>query len=154
MPGRYARSATAIRVSEFLGTRSGRRFLKEEAREEGMPIIISQPQELLTDAMGLAATHNDTALIAFLDPDSYELLFIYVSLPNKDLEAVTPEPPNRTVLDFYTSASKTFARTFRIRSWKYSAIAHVISTCDMRTEAHDILRGLKHSEALPRESAL
>lgn len=153
MPGRYARSATATRVSEFLGTRSGRRFLREDAWEKGMPIVISQPHELLTDAMSLAATHNATSLVAFLDPGSNELLFLYISLPNKDLETVTPEPCNRTVLDFYGSASKTFARTFRVRGWKYSAIAHAISTCDMRTEVHDVLRGLKHSEALPRESA-
>jgi len=57
-----------------------------------MPIVISQLQELLTEVMGLVVTQNDTALVAFLESTTNELLFINVSLPNKNLEFVQVEP--------------------------------------------------------------
>jgi len=154
MPGRYARSTTATRVSEFIGTRSGRRFLREHSWEEGMPIVVSQPHELLTEAMGLVATQNDTALVALVEPTNDELLFIYISLPNKNLEVVPTEPPRQTILDFYRTVNGTFARTFRVRGWKYSAIAHAINTCDRLLDPHDILHGSNRGEVVPTESTV
>jgi len=96
----------------------------------------------------------DTALVAFLEPTTNELLFIYVSLPNKDLEVVPTEAPQQTVLNFYSTVNRTFARTFRIKGWRYSAVAHAISTCNMRTEPYDVLRGFERSEPVPRKSVL
>lgn len=148
MPGRYVRSATAIRVSEFLGSRAGRRYLETHAWTEGMPIIISQSHESLTDAMSLVATQGNVALVAFLDPATAELRFIYVSLPNRALGIVPPEPPQRTVADLYQAAAQSFAYTFRIASWKFSAIAHAISTRAVRFESTELRLGF----ALPEPS--
>ncbi|MBF6671613.1 hypothetical protein [Glutamicibacter sp. FBE19] len=119
-----------------------------------MPIVVSQPQELLTEAMGLVATQNDTALVALVDPTNDELLFIYISLPNKNLEVVPTEPPRQTILDFYRTVNGTFARTFRVRGWKYSAIAHAINTCDRLLDPHDILHGSNRGEVVPIESTI
>jgi len=115
-----------------------------------MPIVIAQSHELLIDVMGLVATQNDTALVALLEPATDELLFLYISLPNKNLEIVQTEQPRQTVMDFYRTVNETFARTFRVRPWKYSAIAHAINTCDRQTDTHEVLRGLRHHHARSR----
>ncbi|MGQ3384551.1 hypothetical protein [Glutamicibacter sp. TV12E] len=119
-----------------------------------MPIVISQPQEFLTHVMGLVATQNDTALVAFIEPTTDELLFIYVSLPNKNLAVVQTESPRQTILDFYRTVNSTFARTFRVKGWKHSAIAHAISTCDRHPDPHDVLRGFQRSQPMPQETAI
>ena len=102
--------------------------------------------------MGLVATQNDTALVTFLEPTTDELLFIYISLPNKNLAVVQTEPPRQTVLDFYRTVNRTFARTFRVEGWKYSAIAHAINTCDRSTEPHETLREFSRNDAARRET--
>ena len=58
MPGRIARTQTAVRVADFLATREGKAHLSELWMEPGMPIVMTQPNESLTDAMGMVSIHG------------------------------------------------------------------------------------------------
>lgn len=146
MPGRYLRSETATRVAEFIGTRSGRAHLKKHSWKQGMPIVISQPNELLTDAMSLVATHPEPVLVAFLDSRTKSLCFMHVSLPSEDLVVVPCEARDRTTGDFYETAKATFALTFRIHTRQYSAVAHAFNTGDLETMEYDSLQWRKVEE--------
>ena len=49
MPGRLVRSQTAVRVAELLGSREGRRHLGNYGWTQGMPVVMTQPEESLDE---------------------------------------------------------------------------------------------------------
>ncbi len=88
MPGRIARTKTAERVSEILGSREGRRHLADHGWVQGMPIVMAVPTEPINDVMGLVSMHGRPALVAMLDNQLDVLKFLYISTPNSALRAV------------------------------------------------------------------
>ena len=126
MTGRIVRSKIAELAAETIGSRHGRVVLKEHGWSEGMPIVIAQHDEKLTDVMALAVVHQPPVLIATLDPQSNDLCFTYVVVGCTDLEVVAPRDAKDSILDLYREAQSTPCLTFRVAPLTHSAIAHAI----------------------------
>lgn len=126
MTGRIVRSKIAELAAETIGSRHGREVLKEHGWSEGMPIVIAQHDEKLSDVMALAVVHQPPVLIATLDPQSSDLCFTYVVIGCTDLEVVAPRDAKDSILDLYREAQSSACLTFRVEPLTHSAIAHAI----------------------------
>lgn len=126
MPGRIVRSKTAERVAELLGSREGRKHLSQFGWVEGMPVVMSESHEALDDVMGLVSVHGRAVLIAMIDPRSEQLLFLHISAPNPALSIVNSVAEGTNISSLFEAAEHEGMMTFRVKYWKYSAVAHLI----------------------------
>ncbi|WPR65733.1 hypothetical protein SLW73_05260 [Glutamicibacter protophormiae] len=126
MAGRIVRSKIAELAAETIGSRHGREVLREHGWTEGMPVVIAQHDEKLSDVIALAVMHRPPVLIATLSPQSNDLCFTYVVIGCTDLEVVSSRNANDSILDLYRDAQSTPCLTFRVEPLTHSAIAHAI----------------------------
>lgn len=124
--GRIVRSKTAERVTELLGSREGRKHLSQYGWVEGMPVVMSESQEALEDVMALLSVHGRAVLVAMLDPRSADPLFLHVSAPNPALSIVNSVAQGTSIGALFEAAEHEGMMTFRVKYWKYSAVAHLI----------------------------
>lgn len=124
MPGRIARTTTAERVSELLGSREGRRHLAAHGWVQGMPVVMAAPAETLNDVMGLVSLHGCSVLIAMIDGQSDELKFVHVSTPNPALRVVSLEQDRTRAQELFTRTENEGLVTFRVKYWESSAVAY------------------------------
>ncbi|WP_334122138.1 hypothetical protein [Glutamicibacter sp.] len=129
MPGRIARTRTAVRVADFLATREGKAHLSNYGWAPGMPIVMTQPSEPLNDAMGMVSIHGRAALIAMLDPQTEELLMLHITAPQAALKVAKVCADRMTMGEFFQRLALETIAEFRVKFWKYTAIAHKIPTC-------------------------
>ncbi|WP_334122027.1 hypothetical protein [Glutamicibacter sp.] len=134
MPGRIARTKTAERVSELLGSREGRKHLRAHGWEEGMPVIMALPSEPLNDVMGLVSMHNRSVLVALLDAHIDTVKFLYLSAPNQALHCVEAEKDATQISDLFSRAESEGLVTFRSKYWDASSVAHPIPVFDPSPE--------------------
>lgn len=134
MPGRLIRSKIAEQVSEIIGSRQGRSQLSAHGWVQGMPVVIAQPEEKLSDVMSLVAAHQPPALIATLNPQNSDLWFMYVSIGCTSLQIVEPLSSTTTLEQFYHAASAVGVLTFRIAQMPASSVVHAIEP--QRTNLH------------------
>lgn len=126
MPGRIARTKTAERVGEILGSREGRRHLADHGWVQGMPIVMAVPTEPINDVMGLVSMHGRPALVAMLDNQLDLLKFLYISTPNSALRAVEVERDSTQIQDLFDRAEKNGLVTFRAKYWDASSVTHPV----------------------------
>lgn len=126
MPGRIARTETAERVSELLGSREGRAHLTAHGWEQGMPVVMAVPHESLNDVMGLVSMHNRSVLVAMLDAYSDTLKFLHLCVPNPALRCVAAEKDATQISDLFARAEREGLVTFRSKYWDASSVAHPI----------------------------
>lgn len=126
MPGRIARTKTAERVSELLGSREGRAHLKNHGWEQGMPVVMAVPSESLNDVMGLVSMHNRPVLIAMLDTRTDTLKFLHLCVPNPALRCVDAEDNAAQISDLFNRCEREGLVTFRSKYWEASSVAHPI----------------------------
>ena len=127
MPGRFVRSEIAEQVAEVIGSRQGRQVLQDHGWRQGMPIVMAQPTEPLSDAMALVCVHEPPVLLATLDPKSERLCFTYIAAGCGALEVVESRDPDSTVLDLYTDAlQRVTFMTFRMVGHAHSSLAHAL----------------------------
>ena len=126
MPGRIVRTKTAERVSELLGSREGRKHLSEYGWAQGMPIVMTVSTESVNDVMGLVSMHGRSVLVAMLDPQSDELKFLYVAMPNPALETVGCEKDSTPISDLFERAELQGLVTFRSKYWESSTVTHPV----------------------------
>lgn len=126
MPGRFVRSKITEFVAQTVGSRQGRESLKAHGWVEGMPIVIGQHNEKLSDIMALVVVHKPPVMLATLDPSSGNLCFTYVVIGCSDLIAVKPYTESTTILDLYKFASNASTITFRSAPLVHSALAHAV----------------------------
>lgn len=146
MPGRYARSTTAQRVAQLLGTREGRQHLTEFHWQQGMPVVMAAEHELLDDVMGLVSLHGQPVLVAMLQQSTDKLMFIHVSEPHMALGSVQEAKADRRIDSFFEEVHAKDCVTFRVKYWKNSAVAHAIPEFQQcrdstRTSYHRSLMG-------------
>ena len=127
MPGRLVRSQTAVRVAELLGSREGRRHLGNYGWTQGMPVVMTQPEESLDDVMGLVSVHKRPVLVAMLGKQTGELKF---------LEVVPASAPRSTIKDLFAQAEHSGMAAFRVKYWQYSAVAHAVPHFDANAPGH------------------
>ena len=130
MPGRLVRSQTAQRVAQLLGSRKGREHLAAFGWKPGMPVIMTQPSEKLDDVMGLVSVHQGAVLVAMTEPCTDELRFLHISEPSPALKVVESCPPERAIISLFEQAERAGMSMFRVKYWKYSAVAHAIPVFD------------------------
>lgn len=130
MPGRLVRSQTAQRVAALLGSREGRKHLAAFGWKQGMPVVMTQPSEPLDDVMGLVSVHKSPVLVAMAEMETGELKFLHISEPSAALQVVPPCGPRTRASDLFEQAEQTGMRTFRVKYWKHSAVAHAIPSFD------------------------
>lgn len=126
MPGRLVRSQTALRVAELLGSREGRRHLGNYGWTQGMPVVMTQPLEPLDDVMGLVSVHRRPVLVAMVETQTDELKFLHISEPSPVLEVVRPSAPRTKIKDLFDEAEQNGMTSFRVKYWRYSAVAHAV----------------------------
>ncbi len=126
MPGRLVRSQTAQRVAVLLGSREGRKHLGAYGWKSGMPVIMTQPTEKLDDVMGLVSVHQGPVLVALTDPRTDVLKFLHISENSPALEVVKESDPGCLIGDLFHDAEHCGMKTFRVKYWKHSAVAHAI----------------------------
>lgn len=124
MPGRIVRSQTAQRVAQLVDSRTGRNFLTSCGWRQGMPIVMTQPTETVDEVMGLVSVHMGPALVALIEDD--ELVFLHISETCDSLRIVDIVPDGLCVSQFLTMVRDGGHQTFRVKYWKYSAVAHVL----------------------------
>ncbi|MFJ2619781.1 hypothetical protein [Glutamicibacter sp. NPDC087344] len=129
MPGRIARTQTAVRVADFLATREGKAHLSNYGWAPGMPIVMTQPTESLNEAMGMASIHGRAVLIAMLDPQTKELHMLHVTVPQITLKVTKACADRLTMGEFFQRLSTATIAEFRVKFWKHTAVAHKIPTC-------------------------
>ena len=129
MPGRIARTQTAVRVADFLATREGKAHLSNYGWEPGMPIVMTQPNESLTDAMGMVSIHGRDVLVAMINPETEELQLLYVTTPQPALKVKQPSPSKCTTGEFFHELGSSRVMEFRVKFWKHTAVAHLIPSC-------------------------
>lgn len=127
MPGRFVRSKIAELVSEIINSRQGRAQLSAHGWVQGMPIVIAQPEESLSDVMSLVAAHQPPVLIATTDPTNGDLWFMYVSIGCTALQVVEPMPQETSIEQLYRSAVSSSFLTFRIEQMPASSVVHAIA---------------------------
>ena len=120
MPGRIARTQTAVRVADFLATREGKSHLASYGWAPGMPIVMARSSEPLNDVM---------AMVAMLDPRSVELLMLHITTPQSALRVVAPSPATVTIGEFFDRLSSVTIAEFRVKFWQNTAVAHVVPSC-------------------------
>jgi len=135
MPGRFVRSRIAQQVSEIISSRQGRAQLSAHGWVQGMPIVIAQQDEQLSDVMSLVAAHQPPVLVATTDPENGDLWFMYVSIGCVALQVVEPLPQNTSIGDLYRSASRSSFLTFRIDQMTASSVVHAIEPQHVRHHA-------------------
>jgi len=91
-----------------------------------MPIVMAAEHELLDDVMGLVSLHAQPVLVAMLEQRSGKLMFIHVSEPNENLHCVDLFAPGYRIDNFIQDVAAGGGMTFRVKYWKYSAVAHFI----------------------------
>lgn len=134
MPGRLVRSQTAHRVAQLLGSRKGREHLAAFGWKPGMPVIMTQPSEKLDDVMGLVSVHQGPVLVAMTEPSTEDLRFLHISEPSPALMVVEPCRQDHAINNLFEQAERAGMSMFRVKYWKYSAVAHAIPVFDY--EAH------------------
>ncbi|WP_313810625.1 hypothetical protein [Glutamicibacter sp.] len=82
--------------------------------------------ELLDDVMGLVSLHAQAVLVAMLEQSSGKLMFIHVSEPNENLHSVDLLDSEFRIDRFMHEVAQKGGVTFRVKYWKYSAVAHFI----------------------------
>ncbi|WP_440101749.1 hypothetical protein [Glutamicibacter mishrai] len=127
MPGRFVRSKIAELVSEIISSRQGRAQLSSHGWAQGMPIVIAQPDEQLSDVMSLVAAHQPPVLVATTDPANGDLWFMYVSIGCTALQVVEPLPQDTSIGELYRTASRGSFLTFRIDQMPASSVVHAIA---------------------------
>ena len=126
MPNRVSRSRTAEAVSQILGTPEGREHLARYGWVQGMPVVMTTPNEPLEDVMALASIHSRSVLVALLHPYTAELRFLHISEPNAALQNQPAESAATTIFDLHERVEARGLETFRVKHWKHSAVAHGI----------------------------
>lgn len=126
MAGRYVRTQISERVADLMASREGREYLESHGWVQGSPIIMTQCTELLDDVMGLASVHPGSVFVATLAPDTGDLCFVYVLLPNPALKTVRVSAPETQVWKLFDVASRSCGVTFRVKHWKHSAVAYAL----------------------------
>lgn len=129
MPGRIARTQTAVRVADFLATREGKSHLASFGWAPGMPIVMTRPSEPLHDVMAMVSVHGRAALVAMLDPRSEELRMLHITTPQSALRVVTPSAASTTIGAFFDRVASATIAEFRVKFWQHTAVAHVIPSC-------------------------
>ena len=129
MPGRIARTRTAVRVADFLATREGKSHLSDYGWAQGMPIVMTQPAESLNDAMGMASIHGRAVLVAMLDPQTEELHMMHVTVPQAALKVTRACADRLTMGEFFERLATELIAEFRVKFWKNTAVAHKIPAC-------------------------
>ncbi len=129
MPGRVFRTQTAVRVADFLATREGKAHLSNYGWAPGMPIVMTHSVESLNDAMGMVSIHGCAVLVAMLAPQTGELHLLHVTTPQPALKVVKLCEDTRTMGEFFDHFTTESIAEFRVKFWKYSAVAHKIPTC-------------------------
>ncbi|MGV2855166.1 hypothetical protein ACNPON_00180 [Glutamicibacter sp. AGC13] len=129
MPGRIARTRTAVRVADFLATREGKSHLSDYGWAQGMPIVMTQPAESLNDAMGMASIHGRAVLVAMLDPRTEELHMMHVTVPQAVLKVTKACADRLTMEEFFERLATELIAEFRVKFWKNTAVAHKIPAC-------------------------
>lgn len=135
MPGRFVRSKIAELVSEIISSRQGRAQLSAQGWVQGMPIVIAQPDEQLSDVMSLVAAHQPPVLVATTDPVNGDLWFMYVSIGCTALQVVDALPQHTSIGDLYRSASRSSFLTFRIDQMSASSVVHCIAPQQVKHQA-------------------
>ena len=123
MTDRFASSPTASRVAEFLAARDGRRHLEKFGWNPQIPIIVTKPQDRLTDLGSLAAEHQGPKLLAAIRPGTHELCFIYLSGNQPALSKVPAMDADAKVWDLFEQAEDSWSLTFRPDQWPHSMLA-------------------------------
>lgn len=134
MPGRFVRSKIAELVSEIINSRQGRAQLSAHGWVQGMPIVIAQPEESLSDVMSLVAAHQPPVLVATTDPTNGDLWFMYVSIGCTALQVVEPLSQETTIEQLYRAAIPTSFLTFRIAQMPASSVVHAIAPQHVKHE--------------------
>jgi len=135
MPGRFVRSKIAELVSEIITSRQGRAQLSAHGWSQGMPIVIAQPEESLSDVMSLVAAHQPPVLVATTDPSNGDLWFMYVSIGCTALQVVDPLPKETTIEQLYRSSLESSFLTFRIEQMPASSVVHAIAPQHVKHES-------------------
>lgn len=130
MPGRIVRSRTAERVAEVLGSREGRKHLAAYGWYQGMPVVMTQPTELLDEVMGLVSVHDGPVMVAMSD-ETEALKFLHISDISPALEVVDEAAPRTRVAGLFDQAAETGRTTFRVKYWKHSAVAHAVPSFEL-----------------------
>lgn len=127
MPGRFVRSKIAENVAEIMNSRQGRQALERHGWVQGMPIVMAQPEEKLSDAMALVCVHEPPVLLATLEPLTDELCFTHIVVGCSALEPVEIRDEASTTRDLYLEAlqRKSFL-TFRVNGHVHSSVAHAL----------------------------
>lgn len=135
MPGRFVRSKIAELVSEIINSRQGRAQLSAHGWTQGMPIVIAQPDERLSDVISLVAAHQPPVLVTTIDPVHGHLWFMHVSIGCTALQVVEPLPQETSIGELYRLASRTSFLTFRIDQMSSSSVVHAIAPQQVKHHA-------------------
>ena len=147
MPGRIIRTRTAGKVADFLATREGKNHLSAYGWFPGMPIVVTQAEESLLDAMAMVSVHGQAVFIAMLDPHTQDLRMMHISTPQAALRVVTPTPDRLTVKEFFDHVDENKLAEFRVKHWKHTAIASILPSCAAMKD-----RGYRSHGYLPIET--
>ncbi|MGH3654637.1 hypothetical protein [Glutamicibacter sp.] len=97
---------------------------------------MTQPSEALDDVMGLVSVHKGPVLVAMMEKATGELKFLHVSEPSPVLEVVPASAPRCKINGLFSHAERTGMATFRVKYWKYSAVAHAIPVFESGSSSH------------------
>lgn len=135
MPSRIARTQTAVRVAEFLATREGKQHLAQYGWVKGTPVVMTNAQEKLSDAMAMVSVHGRPVFLAMIDPATDHLQMLYVTTPQSSLSVVEAASAGETSANFFNEVVKQGSREFRVSQWDYTAVAFAVPTCDAMQSA-------------------
>ncbi|QCY48600.1 SDR family oxidoreductase [Glutamicibacter creatinolyticus] len=123
MTNRMVRSRTAELVAEVLGSRYGRKHLESHGWVPGTPIIMTRSDEPLEDVMALVSLHETPVYVAMLEQEPERLCLLRVTLGTSALEVVNVWGKDETIGCLYEKVVPKLWETFRVRFWRYSAVA-------------------------------
>ncbi len=107
-------------------SREGRKHLSEYGWVQGMPIVMTAPTESVNDVMGLVSMHGRPVLVTMLDPQTDELKFLYVAMPNSALQTVGCELDSTTISVLFQRAELHGLVTIRSKYWEFSTVTHPV----------------------------
>ncbi len=130
MPSRIARTQTAVRVAEFLATREGKKHLSTYGWRKGMPVVMTNAEEELTNAMAMVSVHWRPVFLAMVDPKTDRLHMLYLTTPQKVLTVVEAAPARKTSGDFFKEVMAEGSQEFRVAQWDHTAVAFAVPSCE------------------------
>lgn len=130
MPSRIARTQTAVRVAEFLATREGKQHLAQYGWVKGTPVVMTNAQEKMSDAMAMVSVHGRPVFLAMIDPETEHLQMLYVTTPQSSLAVVDAASSSKTSASFFKEVVMQGSQEFRVSQWHYTAVAFAVPSCD------------------------